>query len=245
MILKDARVWMGGYRVSGSINRTVLDYSAEQQDNTALEHTARSREAGLLMAALQMEGFYSAGVGAIDAVLNGYHALADVPVTVCPIEAAAEGSRCFTFQADVADINRSGAVGDLLKISAGAEQSGGIPLARGQLLHNATRSASGNGSAWQLGALSATQRLVAALHILTADGTTPSLTVKVQSDDNSGFTSATDRITFSAKDAIGYDWGSVSGAITDDYWRASFSISGTLPSFVFVLAAGIVNLPTA
>jgi hypothetical protein len=66
--------------------------------------------------------------------------------------------------------------------------------------------------------------------------------VLVQSDDNASFTSATTRISFTAEtDATAhYQWGSVAGAITDDYWRITYTVSGTGPSFNFAVAAGII-----
>lgn len=239
-VLKNARLWIGAYNFSGDANALALDFSAEQQDDTALVDTARSRLPGLIASALQCEGFWNAGAGQIDEFLHDNVNLADVPVTVCPIAGAAEGDRAFTFLAAMADYQRPAEIGSLFRFSAGAEGRG-VPLVRGELLHNATRTASGNGGARQLGALSASQKLYAALHVITVSGTTPSLTGKVQSDDSSSFLSPIDRITFAAKTAAGYEWASVAGAITDDWWRVNFTISGTTPSFAFVVAAGIVG----
>lgn len=240
-ILKDARLWIGAYNLSGDGNSLALDFSAEQQDDTALEDVARSRLAGLKAVALQAEGFWNSGAaGFLDELLHDSMGLADVPVSVCPIAGAAEGDRAFTFLADLADYERRGTVGELFRFSAGAEGRG-IPLIRGNLLHNNTRTASGSGAGSQIGALSATQRLYAALHVLTVSGGSPSLTVKVQSDDSAGFSSPIDRITFAAKTAAGYEWASVAGAVTDDYWRANWTISGSTPSFAFVVVAGILG----
>lgn len=237
-VLKNARLWIGGYNLSGDANSLALAFSAEQQDDTALEDLARSRLAALVNTALQCEGFWDVGAGEPDDLFGENMALTDIPVSICPIAGAAEGDRAFTFLAGIAEFQRRLPIGELLRFSAGAEGRG-VPCVRGEVLHNATRTASGNGGARQLGALSATQRLYAALHVLAVSGGTPSLTVKVQSDDNSGFTSATDRITFAAKTAVGYEWASVAGAIADDYWRANFTISGSTPSFLFALVAGI------
>ena len=239
-IIKNARLWIGGYNLSGDVNQLAMDLSAELLDNTTLEDSARSRLPGLLVSALQCDGFWDAGTGEPDDVLDGYFAVADVPVSVCPIAAAAAGSRAFTFRANLGDFQRGAAVGEIFKFSAGAEGSGGVPLVRGLVLNNAAQTATGAGAAYQLGALSASQSLYASLHVLTADGTdTPTLTCKIQSDDNEAMTSATDRITFAANTAIGYEWASVAGAVTDDWWRISYTISGTDPSFLFALIAGI------
>lgn len=239
-IFKNARLWIGGYNLSGDVNRLAMALSAELQDKTTLADDGRARLPGLLVSAVNADGYWEAGAGAPDAVVDGYFALADVPVSVCPIAGAAAGSRAFTFPAALADYQQSAPVGEIFKFSAGAEASGGVPLVRGLVLNNAAQVASGDGAAYQLGAVGAGERLYAALHVLAVSGTaTPTLGVKIQSDDNAGMTSPVDRITFADKTAIDYEWASVAGAITDDYWRASFTISGTDPSFLFALIAGI------
>lgn len=239
-IIKNARLWIGGYNLSGDVNRLAMDLNAEMQDNTTLAHSARSRLAGLLVSALQCDGYWDAGDGEPDDVVDGYFALTDVPVSVCPIPAAAAGSRAYTFLAALGDYQRGAAVGDIFKFTAGAEGSGGVPLVRGLVLNNAAQTADADGAAFQIGALSADQSLYAALHVLAVSGTgTPTLSCKIQSDDAEAMTTATDRITFTDQTAIGYEWKSVAGAVTDDWWRASFTITGTNPSFLFALIAGI------
>jgi hypothetical protein len=112
-------------------------------------------------------------------------------------------------------------------------------LIRGTVDTASTIAATGSSTGAQLGAVSATQRVWAVVHFLTAGGTTPSITVKVQSDNNSGFTSPTDRITFTAATTKGGQFGSAVGAITDDYWRATWTVSGTNPSFQTRIIIGI------
>lgn len=70
----------------------------------------------------------------------------------------------------------------------------------------------------------AAQSLYAVLHVTAAAGT--NLAVKVQSDDNSGFTSATDRITFSTVSAVSAQWGSVAGNLsTETHWRVVATVA--------------------
>jgi len=130
-----------------------------------------------------------------------------------------------------------GAVGDLATHSV--TFAGNQPMIRGVLDTVSTVTSSGNSTGTLLGAVSASQRVWAACHFLTAGGTTPSITVKIQSDDNSGFTSATDRITFSAQTTKGAQFSSATGAITDTYWRALWTVSGTSPSFQTRVVIGV------
>ena len=114
---------------------------------------------------------------------------------------------------------------------------------RGSLIHpgSASRSSSSTGTGRQLGAVVAGKSMYVALHVLSVAGTsTPTLTVIVQSDDNAGFTTPTTRISFTAATAVGAQWGSVAGALTDDYWRISYTISGTNPVFAFAVSAGVL-----
>lgn len=120
-----------------------------------------------------------------------------------------------------------------------AKWTGSTPMVRGRLEAIQTITASGNSAGAVLSAVSATQRIWAAVHFLTAGGTTPSITVKIQSDDNSGFTSPTDQITFTAATAKGAQFSSALGPITDTFWRALWTVSGTTPSFQTRVLLGI------
>lgn len=136
----------------------------------------------------------------------------------------------------------SGAVGELAMGNISGSSSTG-PVVRGQLLHpsNASRTATSTGTGQQLGAVSATQRMYAALHVISASGTLPTLAVVLQSDDNAGFTTPTSRITFSTATGRTSQMSSVAGAITDTYWRVSYTVGGTgSPTFAFAVTAGVI-----
>ena len=64
----------------------------------------------------------------------------------------------------------------------------------------------------------------------------------VESDDNSGFTSATTRLTATqVTTSTTSESLEVAGAITDDYFRVNFTIAGSgSPSFKFVLLFGVM-----
>ena len=101
----------------------------------------------------------------------------------------------------------------------------------------ASRTTSGlTGTAVAMTGPSASQLAYAALCVTAASGT--NLVVKVQSDDNSSFTSATDRITFSTVSATGWQYSSVAGDLsTETHWRVVATIaSGT---FSFACAIGV------
>lgn len=112
-------------------------------------------------------------------------------------------------------------------------------LVRGQVLHPvAARTATGTGTASAFTAPTASQSLWAGFHVLAVAGS-GSITFKIQTDDNSGFTSASDRITSSAFTAIGAGSGVLAGALTGEtHMRATWTISG-FTSVTFAVVAGV------
>lgn len=236
LVLSQAKIWLAQYDLSGVLNSIALEYGAGLQDDTNFASGGtRTRVGGLKTVAAQVEGFFEGDT--IDKELFDRIAVADVPISIAP-EGGTEGNRAFTFRAMLGDYAPGGSIGEMLRFSAGGEASQG-PLVRGTLMHNQARTATANGTARQLGAVSSTQRIYAALHVLAASGTLPTLDIKLQSDDASGFLSAVDRITFAQKTAIGSEWASTAGAIADDWWRLAITIGGTSPSFTFAVVAGI------
>jgi hypothetical protein len=237
-VLTNCGLWVAQYNLAGDANALSLGMQSELQDDTALADVARSRVGGLMAIAFSAEGFWN---DESDQVLFEDVGLSDVPVTIAPA-GLAPGDRAFLARCAVAEFSpMDGAVGELRRFTVGGEGSG-IAVARGSLLHNAARTATGNAPAgFQLGAVAAGQSLHAALHITAASGTTPTLVVKIQSDDNSGFSTPTDRVTFSTATATTNltQWSSAAGAITDDWWRVTYTITGSTPSFSFVVSAGI------
>lgn len=156
-------------------------------------------------------------------------------------QGAAEGSVAYGSQALLQQYTPlTGSVGDLAKHNVMAVPYLNTPLVRGLLASKVTVTANSSGTGHELGAVSASQAVYCGVHFLTAGGTTPTVTVVLESDDNSGFTSATTRATFTAQTARGAQWTSVAGAITDTYWRVRFaSIGGSSPSFQVRAFVGI------
>jgi hypothetical protein len=82
----------------------------------------------------------------------------------------------------------------------------------------------------------ATQSMYLAVHVTVAAGT--NLTVILQSDDNAGFNTPTDRITSATVSATGWQFLSVAGSLTSEtHWRISYTTSSG--SFTFFAAFGV------
>jgi hypothetical protein len=235
----DISYLVGDIEVACNAKSVVFDASCTELDTTALCTTGwRTYIAGLHQASFSVSAMADMADLGLDATLAGYFATADVPQSLSI--GSADGSVTYFTRGMISSfVPVEGAVGDLAMTSISGKSSTG-PLVRGVRAHptDVARSATGNGTAYQLGALSASQTLYASLHVLARTGTA-SMTLKVQSDDNGAFSSATDRITsFTAATGRTYQWGSVAGAVTDDYWRCVYTITGT-GTITFGVSLGI------
>ncbi|MCX4752893.1 hypothetical protein [Kitasatospora purpeofusca] len=238
-VLTDVRLFVVGADLTSTSNKVELTSEAEEKDRTTYGSGGwKQVQGGLRTSKVTAEGLWEAGdPGLVDdatwAQLGGTG-----PWTVCP-HLATVGSLAYLTQALRTDYTLGGAVGDLAPWSGNASGTG--VTARGQIAHppGTARTSNGAGTALQLGAVPDGRSLYAALHVLSAAGTTPSLTVRIESDDNADFTTATTRATFNAATGLGGQALASAGPVTDDWWRVAWTVSGTTPSFTFVAALGL------
>jgi hypothetical protein len=239
--IHDCSLLVGGFEVAGNAKSANLSTSVAELDTTPLSTSGwKTCIGGNKSGSVDITFMSDMAQNGLDSTLWSYFGTAGVPKSF--VRGTADGSLAYLWRGiPLSFTPLEGNAGELAMGRVSGQSSTG-PVVRGRLLHpgSTARSSSSSGTAQQLGAVTSDKSLYAALHVLAVSGTTPSLTVKVQSDDSSGMTTPTDRITFSAANAVGYQWGSVAGAITDDYWRVTWTISGTGPSFLFAVTAGIL-----
>jgi len=244
--IMDARIMLGGYEYTSFSNSLSTDYGVEVLDVTVFGNTTRTNRAGLRTFSFSVNGYRDDGAttpfGDSGGTAYSRIGAAREVFSFAPV-GTADGQRSFTIRGVNGSYNPlSGSVGDLLpfELTGSAAHS---ELIKGVVEGVGAKTATANSTGTQIGALSATQTLYAALHVTAFSGTSPTLDIKVQSDDNSGFSSATDRITFTQNTgSIQSQWGSVNGAITDDYWRSVMTIGGSGPSFTVYITLGIGSL---
>ncbi|MFG3323722.1 hypothetical protein ACGF3J_37325 [Streptomyces sp. NPDC048171] len=162
------------------------------------------------------------------------------PWSVSGNNSAAVGELAYFTRAMRADYTLLADVGEVAPWVSTAKSS--WPLVRGQFAHppGTARTADGSGTGLELGAVAAGRRLYAALHVLSVAGTTPSLTVRVESAEDDTFAAPTTRAAFAAADEPGGQIMRTDGtAITDTWWRVAWTITGTTPSFLLAAALGI------
>jgi hypothetical protein len=230
-------VWMDGYNLSGDLNQTALNYASEAQDATTFGNDTKINRRGLLTVAFEMSGFVNAAAGQSDTII--FPRVGSDSVFLVAPGGGAVGERAFGFKAHSGSYSPGGQVGAMLAFDYSADGAGGQPPIRGTVVHNATRTATGEGTGYELGAVTADQKVYALLQV-TAASASDSLTVTVESDADNTFGSPTTRFTFTAATAVGAQiLAPVSGAITDTWWRVTYTITGTDPSFSFIALVGI------
>lgn len=241
LVLTDCRIYVATADLTGYSNKVQLSAKAADLDKTTFASLGwHERVAGLFDGSADIEGFFQAGdLTQPDDVLFGNLGTATVPVTAIPTDGSVNTRAYLTRGLDMS-YQLGAKVGELLSWSSSIATN--WPIVQGRVLHpqGTARTTTAAGTAVQLGAVDASHALYVNYHVLSISGTsTPTLTVKVQSDDNSGFTSATDVGTFTASTALDAQTMKIAGAITDNYFRVSWTISGSTPSFLFAVSAGI------
>lgn len=237
-VLTDASILLAGVDLTCKSNQIQLTYEVETQDATTFCHDTRVNKGGLWVVSGEVGGF-------TDDVLSGAALFDAVGAGPSVFQVAApgdDGTAGYAFRSMVASHTPlEGSVGDMAADSLSLVGRSGAPLVRGTILHPATaRTSTGTGTGRELGDVESGEKVYGALNVVAADGTNPTLDVEVESDDNSGFTSATTRLSFSQQTDVGADWQQSDGtAISDTHWRVTYTIGGSDPSFTFQCLVGI------
>lgn len=237
-ILRDATIHLHDVAVHEIGSSVDLTLGLEPQDCTVWGSQARKYAAGLFTADLSADG-YADMTGYDGSLWTNYRARTAVVASVSAD--SADNSVAYTFEALNHELTSlSGAVGDMAAVSVGATTRNAYGAIRSNiLLPSAARTSTASGTARQLGAVSATQRVFSAVHVIAASGSSPTLDITIRSDDASGFSSPTTRVTHTQFTTTGSEFSSAAGAITDDWWRVTATIGGSSPSFTFIVIVGI------
>lgn len=228
-----AAIWLGGYDHSAEENACNFKVSNAQKGDATFGDVLEAQYPGLLQPSVDLSGRWSAGSGSPDATywprVSGDVTL--WPLTICPPNApavtpGASGNLAYTVVGAQFSYETFAAHGELLGFKLNTLPRSTGTVSRGNvLLPKATMAATTTGSAVQVGALSASQRLVAVLHVFAITGGSWVLTI--ESDSASNFATPITRATFTAvTTAPNRLVVEVNGAITDDWWRAVLTKTG-------------------
>lgn len=235
-IVQDEKVFFGGYNMTSSVMSYSIEANREPQDDTTLGDGTRSNLLGLRATTASLEGHYDADP--YDNALNAAFSLDDTPFSMAMT--GTQGELAYFFNATLGDYSPiSGSVGEIKGYSAGAVSRD--KLIRGVwLLNGAGLSATGDGTAYQVGAVAANQKLYIATHLYGFDDAGDGISIEIESDASDDFTgSETTQATIAPSTALTSVWTTVDGAITDTWYRPVYTISGSTPSFNVAVFIGV------
>lgn len=245
LVLLDVRVFAGAADLSGQSSKLELDDTIEDKDvSNFASGGAKEVLGGMETVSIAGEGQWEAGdPGRIDdEVWASRRVLGAWTMGATSVSDTAAGGVAYLAKALRTQFTILGAIGDVAPWSANA--TGTWPLVRGVFAHpsGVARTASGTGTALNLGAVGAGQRLYASLHVLSVAGSAPTIDVIVASDSVEAFTGTPEtRLSFAQASApTGEILRTAAGAHADAWYRAEWTISAAGgESFLFVTAIGI------
>ena len=243
-ILKNVTLLYGARDISGVTNSLDPGQMVDEKETTNFASNGYREYLGSMRAATwQYSGFWEslAVTGEPDSTFHGKLGMIGVPATATFTYPCADGDIAWFMNALSANYKAEAKVGEVAAYSLKLMSAG--PYIRGRVLDSRTATATGNGAALELGAVTSSQRLFYAVHVLAASGTTPTLDLVIQSDNGSGFASPATGATLAQITGTAYVIGYVDGPITDDYFRVARTLGGTTPSFQYVAVIGIGPKP--
>lgn len=236
VLLKDCKVYLGGYDLTGQLNAVSLPAGKASLGNGRFGDVCDVASHGLQQVSANLKGFWASGAGQPDTVIwpkiDPAQALSEWPLTLCPPQspsavAGAAGNLAYTLIGHQFRYKQGAQHGENLPFEFDTKPSSLNALYRGVVaLPKALIASTTTGSGFQLGVLGASEQMVVVVHAFAIVG--GSWVVTLESDDNPGFTTATTRATFAAITAApNRAVSKLAGAIaTDDYWRLVVTKTG-------------------
>jgi hypothetical protein len=242
LVLMDCRIYLQTADLTGFSNKAELHPTAAEEDKTTFASAGwKERVGGVNDLSGVLDGFWQAGDLTMPddtfwANLGGQN----VALTIVPT-GGYFAAVTYLSRVDVTDVKYTGTHGKILPWAATVK--GNWPLARGYVYHpqGTARTTSGTGTSLQPGGVLASQRMYVCYHAMSVSGTSPSMTVSVQSSVDNTWAAPTTRLTFNPSTGLDAQTGSVMGPVTDQWWRVAWTISGTSPSFMFAASMGIAT----
>lgn len=241
----NTRVWMDGRQAACVINEISQEAELDEAEVTTLCSTLKDYIPGLAEVTIELEGYFDTDTvspaNTMEALFHNKISSGEVfPVTFAPDGGGTTGDGVYVMNGFVQEYTIENTVDEAAAVEATMRCSSA--LARGLIVERGTiaRTATGNaGTTVGTDVLDNTSATtnggIAVLQVFTVTGTTPSATIVLQhSADNVTYATLG---TFSAKTAVDGEYLTIAeGTTVNRYLRASWTISGTTPSFNFNLA---------
>jgi hypothetical protein len=232
--------FVGGADLTSQSNRLSLDAMVAELDGTTFgSNGVKEVFGGLESAAITAGGFVDFGsVSDVEQETYNDGRLLLPHTFGVSNSGAAVAAKAYVVKSLSTDIKLYGQVGELVPWDLTAAGSSKTGIGKFLAVPSTTISATGDGTAVQIGAVADGKYALASLHVLSRTGTA-TLDAVIESDVDSNFDgSETSRITFTQMSAVGSQFGSVAGPITDTYWRATFTVGGS-GTMTVAIALGI------
>lgn len=249
LVFQNAKIFFHGANLQSDLNQVDMNTARAMLNATVFGDTFVRNRAGVAQVSGSIAGFWNAGTNPekvyptlFDQLGNNDRLLTVFPTT---IEEGSSTNKGIAFLSSQSRFNFRGRHGDLLGFDA-AFAGRGHRLLEVTCLKDASvnmETASQNWTAFNVGAVSSSQYLYAGVHFLEHQGTSPTLDVTIQSAAAQSFASPTTRVTFTQATAVGGQYATrVAGAITDTWWRATWTLGGSAsPGFKFLVWMAIMG----
>ncbi len=238
---KAAKVYVDEFDFSGYSNTVDINVDNGIAEVTAFTDTDATFVEGKPSFKIPVRGFWSAAD--YDAEMYIDLTAASRRVGIYPAGGTA-GNIGYEGQSDLGSKNDSSPIAGAIALDV--EWEGTAPLTRSyMMLINTAVGASGNGTAYQLGAASAGQTLVGIIRLLAspAGAGNNTLDVIIQRDNDVGMGTPATALTFTQLTQVStatFEIQTQAGAITDDWFRVNYTYAGVgSRTFSLVVTLGI------
>ena len=224
-VLTNATIWLGGYDLTASTNEVTFNAARQENAVSRFGDTIEATYPGAQTVGAEVKGFWDS---TLDGPLHSNLMTPAVwPLTICPDGAddgeVAWGIQSYTFNYSVTEATW----GQSLPYRLMGKSRSGDRLCRGLVMgEKATRTSNiAMGGKHQMGAISATQKMIAVVQVFAIVG--GSWNVLVMSDADSSPGGDTARATVAGiTTAPSYRIVEVAGPITDTWWQAANTHTG-------------------
>ena len=238
VVLSCSHILVGGYEFSGDFNEWMVNHASGQLDRTTFGTLTRLHKSGLFTPAIEAKGFVNLGSSLLDPVLFSNVGGPGVLVSIFR-HGITEGSTNdgFGMQAQQAQYNWGGNVGDLLPFDFAAESDSAlvmaVPIWDARATAWSTDSSGGTVYPISTAGWSTGEQLYAGLHVTAMSTgillTSVAVIIQQASSSGAGFTAAaTNRITFSTYSCSkASEFAVPIGTHSTDkpFWRAKVTVS--------------------
>lgn len=243
-VLDAPLIWLGGYDLTTDLYDVAIKAMRAELADPRFGNLLAASFPGIQQVDAMVNGVFNALAGGADNVISprvigAAPDYSEWPLTVCPplaplAAAGADGNVAYNLRTAQFGLKFGAEHGQLLPWYLTSRARTGRLDRATILLPKATYAVTSTGTAWQLGALSATQKIVTVLHVFAVTGGTWTATLE---SDTVGFPTPIVRATFTGATGITRQVIETAGPITDDYWRIVLTKSGGTSSVAAALAA--------